>query len=591
MGWPVGGLAALAAVAVAAPGPAGAAGGPAFRPPSRADDPAVEKAQSDQLYVNEPATAYAKDGTRYVAYQRASQLSYTRDGGRHWSYVGGSDTQAVLSRNVTGCTEADDIGDVELATDQTGRIYFADLGARVNTGANGADTGVEPIVAHSDDRFAHWSGTCAAHQPASVDREWMAAWTPPGKTADASNVYLSYHDFSPVNTIWVNASHDGGKTWSQPVDVITSAAGVQASFCDTVPAGTAVDPRNGWVYVAWTAGNLVDNVATGCNYTQGAVFNSMWVAVSKDGGATWTPSVAFTGPDETAATPSDLSEIFGSLAVDRQGSVYVTFPATLAGEYDAYIAYSPPADSSGALHFTKPVRVNGADVKTAYFVRAVAGDRGRVDVIYLGSPVKNLIATPANKLSFTGSDAAQPNCSPETSVPASPTDIHGTRFPGKPCQMPKTAPWYLYLAQSLNLTSGTPTFTTTKLRPDAVHTGDICTLGIFCLTGDNRDLADVNDVRIDATGGAQVAYGAENTAGTHTEIDFQCQRSGPGLYAGVTVRDCQTAAARSARSSLHRAGATLAKTGGMPLAIPAVLLLVTVLAAAARARWRHSRAH
>src|SRR5205823_4429890 len=163
-------------------------------------------------------------------------------------------------------------------------------------------------------------------------------WTAPGKTADASNVYMSYHDFSPVNTIWVNASHDGGKTWSQPVDVITSVAGVQASFCDTVPAGTAVDPRNGWVYVAWTAGNLVDNVVTGCNYTQGAVFNSMWVAVSKDGGVTWTPSVAFTGPDETAATPSDLSEIFGSVSIDRQGGVYVTFPATLAGEYDAYIS-------------------------------------------------------------------------------------------------------------------------------------------------------------------------------------------------------------------------------------------------------------
>lgn len=569
----LGGLAVAALMAAALGGAggaaAGAASGPVFHSPSRADDPAVETAESDQKYVNEPATAWTKDGTRYVAYQRASQLSYTRDGGRSWTYVGGSKPEGVLSRNVSGCTDADDIGDVELATDQTGRVYFADLGARINTGANGADTGVEPIVASSDDRFAHWSGTCAAHQPASVDREWMAAWTPPGKSASSSDVYLSYHDFSPSNTIWVNSSHDGGKTWSQPVNVITSIAGIQASFCDTIPAGTVVDPRNGWVYVAWTAGNLVDNVATGCNYTQGAVFNSMWVAVSKDNGATWTPSVAFTGPDETAATPDDMSEIFGSLTIDRQGGVYVTFPATTAGEYDAYVAYSPAADANNELHFGSPVKVSTSASKTAYYIRAVAGDPGRVDVMYFGSPVKNLIATPTNKTTYTGTDPNQPNCSPEIG-----TNAQGVRFPGKPCEMPAKAPWYLYVAQSLDLTSAHPSFTTTLMRPDAVHTGDICTLGIFCLPGDDRDLADVNDIRIDNTGGAQLAYGAENVAGTHTEIDFQCQRSGPGLLAGVTVHDCQAASPRKTNEGngvvvVHE----LATTGGLPLALPAVALL------------------
>jgi hypothetical protein len=133
-----------------------------------------------------------------------------------------------------------------------------------------------------------------------------------------------------------------------------------------------------------------------------------------------------------------------------------------------------------------------------------------------------------------------------------------------------------------------------KLRSDPVHTGDICTLGIFCLTGDNRDLADVNDVKIDATGGAQIAYGAENAAGSHTEIDFQCQRGGPGLYADVAVRDCQAATPRSSRGTSHRSGGSggsLAKTGGMPLAVPGLLLLATVLGGAVLARWRQSRAH
>lgn len=561
---------------------------PSFHVPSRADNPSLNG-------YNEPATVVGKDGTRYVAYQFGSELSYTRDGGKSWTYVGGKNFTSVLSRNVSGCTSANDVGDVDLASDASGRVYFADLQATVNAGGNGVDTGVQPIVAHSDDRFQHYQGTCAGHQPASVDREWMAAHSAPGKPASSADVYLSYHDFSPLNTLWVSASHDGGKTWAQPVNAISDPVAIETSFCDTVPAGTAIDPRNGWVYVAWTAGsNIVDNAATGCNYTQGAVFNNFFVAVSKDGGKTFTDTLAFSGPDVTAATPSDMSEIFGSVSTDREGGVYIAFPAFLHGQYDAYAAYSPPAGADDKLHFGKPVKVDGPDVHTAYFTRIVAGDHGRADVIYLGSPVKNVPATPANKSTFDGSNPNQPNCAPEVTQA---TGVHGVRFPGKPCEMPAKAPWYLYLGQSLNLASSTPSFTNIKLRPDAVHTGDICTLGIFCLPGDNRDLADTNDVKIDATGGAQIAYSAESSDGKHQEIDFQCQRGGPGLLAGVTVRDCQASVSTPRRTSGVPAAAThaaathagqraLAKTGGLPVTIPGLVLLSAGIAVAATRRRR-----
>jgi hypothetical protein len=574
----------VAAVGAALALPAGAAGGtlPTFHPPSRADQPSLNG-------YNEPATAVGNDGTRYVAYQFGSQLSYTRDGGKHWTYVGGKDFQGVLTHNLSGCTSADDVGDVDLTTDQAGRVYFADLQATVNTAGNGVDTGVQPIVAGSDDRFNHYKGTCAGHQPASVDREWMAAYTPAGQSASHSSVYLSYHDFSPLNTLWVSASHDGGATWDQPVNAIADPVAVETSLCDTVPAGTAIDPRNGWVYVAWTAGsNAVDNAATGCNYTQGAVFSNFFVAVSKDGGKTFTDSLAFSGPDVTATAPSDLSEIFGSITTDRQGGVYITFPGFLHGKYAAYATYSPPADSSNALHFRQPVQVSAADANTAYFTRIVAGDSGRVDVIYLGSPVKNVPATAANKLTYDGSDPKQPDCTPEVTQA---TGVHGVRFLGKPCEMPATAPWYLYLAQSLDLTSSNPHISNVKLRSDPVHTGDICTLGIFCLPGDNRDLADTNDIKIDAAGGAQIAYSAESPDGKHQEVDFQCQRGGPGLYAGVAVRDCQApttvksgGASPSNGSSGHgmsTAARPLASTGGLPLAVPALVLISLVSAIAA----------
>jgi len=510
------------------------AASPTFTRPSRADARRISR--GDPKHVNEPATWAAPGGARYVAYQRGSQLSVTRDGGRTWRHLHGAE---MLTRHIrsSSCTSQRDVGDVELAGDQRGRLYFADLQVTANSGSGGADSGIQPVVAYSSSHqgFRRYHGVCAAHQPASVDREWMAAWRKPHRSSRHASVYLSYHDFS-VNTIWVNASHDGGRHWGQPVNVINDPQASDASACDTIPAGTAVDPRNGWVYVAWTAGsNSLSNAATGCNYTQGAVFNQFWVAVSKDGGRTWTDSLAFSGPDVTAAEPSDMSEIFGSLAVGRDGTVYVSFPAYLHHEYDGFVTWAPPAGPDGTLRFHRdPVKVNGPGTHTTYFTRLVAGDHGRVDVIYLGSHTRNVVSTPTNKATYDGSDPTKPNCVPDAADPGG----KGVRFLGKPCEMPASSTWGLFLAQSLHLTATRPGFTRTTLRR-RVHTGDICTLGIFCLGDDNRDIADVNDIKIDSSGGAQVAYTWESAKGTRTEIDFQCQRGGSGVYRHRRVRDCR----------------------------------------------------
>ncbi|HZQ27656.1 MAG TPA: sialidase family protein [Acidimicrobiales bacterium] len=525
---------------------------PTFTSPTRVDDPKVW-ASTNAKYVSEPATAIDTNGVRYVAYQRGSQLAATTDGGRTWTHKGG---KGVLTKNLNGCQTSPplgDIGDVELAADQSGRLYFADLQSTVGAPAN---SGVQPVVATSDDGFATWQGQCSANQAFSVDREWMAAFTPPGKTSADSRVYMTYHDFGP-NTMWVNASKDGGKTWSLPVDIVTDPTAALNSFCDTVPAGIAVDPTTGWVYVGWTAGaGPATNAGTGCNYTQGTVFNNFFVAVSKDEGATWSTTHAFAGPDYTQPEPADLSEIFGSIVVDRAGGVSIAFPAFINGEFGAYLATSPKADGFGNLHFGPPVKVNGPDTHTAFFTRLVAGDAGRLNMIYLGSPVKNVIATAQNKATFTGADPNQPNCTPEVG-----TNVQGLRFPGKPCQMPATAPWYLYLAQTLD---GGATFTNQKLDAGPVHVGDICTLGIFCLPGDDRDLADVNDIRIDRTGGFQVAYTWEPADASRTEIRFQCQTGGPGLLAGQAVLSCLDASSVRVPGPGGAAGAAAGRTGALP---------------------------
>lgn len=539
---------------------------PTFTAPSRADDPAV----GSGLYAQEPATIVGADGTRYVAYQLGSQLSFTRDGGQTWQHPGGKD---ALTKNVRGCTSGRDIGDVDLAADRGGRVYFTDLQA---TGGGTADNGIQPVVATSDDHFSTFSGTCAAHQPFLVDREWTDTWTPPGKSSADTRVYLSYHDFGP-DAMWVNKSADGGKTWGLPVDVLTDVASATGGFCDTIPAGTAVDQRTGWVYVAWAAGpNAANNLGTGCNETQDTVFNNFWVAVSKDEGLTWKATNVFQGPDNTTAAPDDMSEIFGTISTSRQGDVYVGWIGYQNGEYGAYLSHSGPADATKDLHFSAPAKISSPTVHTAYYIRLVAGDRGRVDAIYLGTPLKNIPVTPTNLQNYMGADGGI-DCQPATRDPG----LKGVRALGKPCELPARTRWKIHLVQSLNADAARPTLTDQLLTPASVHPGDLCTLGINCLPDDNRDITDVNDIRIDATGGFQVAYTKEDDARTKDEVDFQCQTGGPGLYVGVAVTSCRAAtiiaphkpAPSPPRPVVVAGGPHLAATG-LGIGLPAASLML-----------------
>jgi hypothetical protein len=112
------------------------------------------------------------------------------------------------------------------------------------------------------------------------------------------------------------------------------------------------------------------------------------------------------------------------------------------------------------------VRVNRPPARTAIFPWAVAGDDGRLDVVYYGSSY---------------ADGAT---SPE-------------RFPA-------SAAWHVYLAQSLDATSRRPEFDQTRVTAP-VHFGGVCEGGIGC-TG-NRDLFDAFGVAASPlTGLASIVY-------------------------------------------------------------------------------------
>jgi hypothetical protein len=290
-------------------------------------------------------------------------------------------------------------------------------------------------------------------------------------------VYLTYHDWGP-SQIWVNASTDGGRTFGPPMDVIAlSPLAQEGSFCDTVPGGIKVvqsGPHAGRVYVAWIAGDVVTNIATACNVTQMQTFHTVWMAWSDNADTqvpTWTTQLVFDG-----GIGADASGLFADIALDNQGNPYLAFSINLAGEFDTFVmasfdngaTWNGKSDGTGV-----PYRVN-QDSGTHFFPAIAVGDPGMVDVAFLRT---------------------------ETVVPTLPY--------GKPkAGGDPNALWKAYMAQSLDLRLGSPTWTVTDLSPDYMHKGDICTLGIFCIStlGSDRSLLDFIDIAIDSTGMGHVGY-------------------------------------------------------------------------------------
>jgi hypothetical protein len=439
----------------------------------------------------EPSIATAPDGMLAVSYPGGG-MSFFRsaDNGATWVEGAKADTQS---------------GDTSVNVDSTGAIYQSNLnGIDINPDA------LQGVVYKSTDLGAHWTlgggfatQSNSTNQPFLVDRQWADAYVPPGASTDQARVYFTYHDWGP-NQIWVNVSKDGGKTFGVPVDVIQSPEAHAASACDTIPGGVKVvqsGPHAGRVYVAWLAASLPTNVGTGCNATQLNTFHSVWLATSDDEGATWTNHLIFDG-----GFGHDASGLFADFTLDNAGNPYVGFVDNLTGEWDMYVmssfdggtTWNGRSDGTGA-----PYKVN-SDTGTHFFPAIAVGDPGHVDVAYIRTD-KVIPTTPYGKPQPGGGDGAS---------------------------------WNLFMAQSSNLLSGSPTWTVQQATPSPMHVGDVCTLGIFCidattglpLTGANRDLLDFIDITVGNNGFAHVAYTADMPSGGPNGIFSANQVNGTSVY-------------------------------------------------------------
>lgn len=513
-------------------------------------------------FGGEPYISSDPTGILYDTSPSGPETFKSLDKGETWTAIESGDTTS---------------GDDCINEDQSGAAYWCNLDGTpgvaplqaavykstiANTPACTAATGsCQWVQGVATIEGAGTNNECATScSPFGVDRQWTAANIPPGGTTSNAEVVLMYHDFYGPSSIWVNISHDGGATFSQPINVLASlspaspAGSLEAegyTFCNSVPAGVEIAPNGtphaGRIYVAWIASDPVQD-ATGCNVSMLQSFHTVWVSWSDDGGGTWTTQQAI-----DMGIGHDTSTPFTQFTIDDQGNPYVAFdsqsqaqnPATCAAEstagteesdtscgYNMYVVESLDGgttwDGGGGTipgSAAAPYQVN-TDTGTDQFATIAVGDPGHVDVSWL-----------------------------HTSE-IEPTDAFGKFDPGgcagpvtgNPTTYPPTCSWNLFASQSTDLatTGVTPSnaqWTTTQVTSTPMHIGDICNLGIACVSpNSNRHLLDFNTETIDPTTGcAHIAY-ADDSATTASDQHLMAanQTAECDAFAGSPVSTPET---------------------------------------------------
>jgi hypothetical protein len=435
------------------------------------------------------------------------------DGGKTFKWVPAA---APLNGKVIACPGG---GDTELAVDGAGRLYFNDLSL-----ANFS-------VARSDDQGRTFPTCNSTGVPdGGVDRQWYAL---DGDPTAGGSLYLTNDEVGSGNVLC-------GTTTVNNVLVmyrspIVGAAGATAGLqfgapyritqpgsCDEGIMGAAeVSPVASTTGVGATLPNAVKHVFV--LHDDGSLSKLLLarcfpVAVGPPLANVSDPSglncvdlpVADLGDPATVRTGGN----FPSLAIDRAGNLYAIWeqaPMTgsVAGDTSLMYAFST---NEGAT-WSAPVRVPTTGLANNVFAWAAAGDDGRVDIAWYGTPAH---VDPA------GGPQACPNGGPDA-------------VPG---------PWSLYLTQTLSGHANVVTFTPPILASEhPVRRGGIQTIiGNQCggatnlgLSGTTRTLGDFFQLRIGAQGQAEISYADStnldgNLMGSHAM--FVAQNGGSGVLAG-----------------------------------------------------------
>ncbi|MGH7764441.1 MAG: hypothetical protein ACREOM_08500 [Candidatus Dormibacteraceae bacterium] len=416
----------------------------------------------------------------------ASYINRSLDGGQTFKWVPGAVQPAGKPTTCAGG------GDSELATDSANNLYFADL-----TLANFS-------TARSGDQGRTFAFTCAATPITPVDRQWYAV---DGNPTAGGSITLTY-DFAPnlaglpdptctSNNRVVLARSPIPATGTTVIDPATAGIEfgpnqiINTNACNEGIMGNDEVFNYGGtkrVFVVHDNQNL-DTILMGrCDLVD--------FAVSATGYGSCQDVVVANFPGFITGAN------FPTMAVDRAGNLFAVWEqapynaANASGQRvtgDTLLYYSVSSDQGNT--WTAERRLPTPGLRNNVFAWAVAGDSGRVDVAWYGTPA----GAPANS---NGPDSV-------------------------------TGDWSLFLQQSLNFATSTPAWSGPVLASEHfIHRGSMFTL-IGGQTGD-RTLGDFLQLRAGPQGEANISYADSNS---DLELDSQAafvrQNGGPSLYASV----------------------------------------------------------
>ncbi len=274
------------------------------------------------------------------------------------------------------------------------------------------------------------------------DREWIAA-------DGASKVCISYHDVATFN-IDVDCSSNAGTTFTQLGDAIDTN---HAFLINNNEIGNLmIDPASHIIYQTFDGIHDASEVA--CSEAGTCAYHTVWMAVSTNGGKTFTDNIVYNGPNNQIS----YNHNFTNVSIDRAGNVYSVF----SDNHNVYYSFSTNHGTS----WSAPVQVNKSPSATAIYPWSVANGAGHIDIVWYGTSYYDGVNPPDN--------------------------------------YPMSAAWYVYMAQDLKATQAGSSFTQVQATP-IVHYGGVCESGVTC--SGNRDLYDDFGVAANPlTGLASIVY-------------------------------------------------------------------------------------
>src|SRR3954453_4066988 len=343
----------------------------------------------------------------------------------------GGDQFHMLGTPPRGQQGAGGGGDCALATgaspNSSGNYQYAYAGL-------GALSGFTTSTSHNNGHSLATAGADAnggiTSNGVAADRQWRTF-------TDDHTVLLSWNQQVPRNVV-VQKSTDGGLTYSP----ITSVAAPDAEF----PGPMRFITSKNIVYMPWTKGEQVN------------------LAVSSDGGTTWTDCKVASGATVTGGTAG-----FAVADHDSAGNVYVvwadssdyhTWLSVLTADKLAAcnqpvsdVAATDDGEPTADAGFSTPLQVDRDAVRTTVFPWVAAGGApGRVAVTF-----------------------------------------YGTTSDGDPNSGDFKAAWNVYVNQSLNALDATRTSSQVQATTHPFHYDSICLNGLGCdlaVPPGDRTLAD-----------------------------------------------------------------------------------------------------